>query len=371
MTPEKLLEAMTDLEDYDIMSAKKTPTRRRAGGRKLAVLIAAVVALMAMTVTAFAAEEISGWFAKYFAANTEQTLSTGQMAYIEENEQTIAQSQTCDGFTVELKSAITDGYVAYVVVGITAPEDVSLTAPLSEAYDPNGPRIYFGNERITTSGGEYSYDISSMARVDGGNGLANTQDIMFTVEYFEDRGDSPFTSDVEWTLHMEDLIAEHFNLSYWNQLQEERAGQDSVPLTEEESARLNHRVTLAEGEWNFSFRFDQCGYQEVELISEPVTASSCIGWKADGTNVYDDVEITSFTLRPLGATITCANYTRAAPDFSDTDEPILAVMKDGSTVALMENRCSIGEQQLLAASPIVIEEVAYVLLADGTELPMP
>lgn len=370
MTPEKLLEAMTDLEDYDIMDAKKQNARRRGGTRKFVVLIAAVVALMAMTVTAFAAEEISGWFAKYFANNTETPLSTDQLDFIEENEQNISQSQTQDGFTLELKSAITDGKIAYVVVGITAPEGISLTEPIAENYDPSGPRILFRDIAIITSDRECCYEISSMSRVEDNDALTNTRDLLFTIEYFEERGESPFVADVEWNIHMEDLVAEYFDLAYWNQIQEERDGQDSSPLTEEESERLHHRVVWAEGNWDFSFRFEKYELRELELISEPITASSCIGWKADGTNLYDDVEITSFVLRPLGATISCANYDRAAPDFTDIDEPVLAVMKDGSRIALMANSSKIGEQQLLAVSPIAIENVDYILLADGTTIPV-
>ena len=68
---------------------------------------------MAMTVTAFAAEDIALWFRTYFANRNEQELSQEQIAYLEENEQVIGQAQTIDGWTVELRSVIHDERMGY------------------------------------------------------------------------------------------------------------------------------------------------------------------------------------------------------------------------------------------------------------------
>lgn len=127
MKPEKFLNALNDIDGRYIREAREeTAAVRRTGRRRFAVLIAAVVALMAMAVTAFAAEDIAGWFRQYFTQKTENGLTQQQIDYIEENEQIVAQSLESNGWTLELRSAITDGEKAYIIIGVTAPEDVSL-----------------------------------------------------------------------------------------------------------------------------------------------------------------------------------------------------------------------------------------------------
>lgn len=63
MKPEKFLNAFNDIDTQFILEAHAEPVQaRQVGHRRFTVLIAAVVALMAMAVTAFAAEDIAGWF---------------------------------------------------------------------------------------------------------------------------------------------------------------------------------------------------------------------------------------------------------------------------------------------------------------------
>lgn len=82
------------------------------------------------------------------------------------------------------------------------------------------------------------------------------------------------------------------------------------------------------------------------------------------SSVSENVTITSFALRSLRATISC-DYDLGAPDFSNKEKKIEAVMKDGSSGG------SVGEQQFLAESPILLDNVDHILLSDGTKLPMP
>ena len=94
--------------------------------RRTAILIAALIAMMALSVTAFASEFIQNWFVSFFAEKSNSALTQEQVNYIEENAQNINEVQTQDNWNVELKSAITDGDIAYIVIGVTAPEGVSL-----------------------------------------------------------------------------------------------------------------------------------------------------------------------------------------------------------------------------------------------------
>lgn len=65
MKPEKILYAMNDIDPAFLNEAQEAAPHRR--NRKFATLIAAVITLMALTVTAFAAEDIESWFKDFLS----------------------------------------------------------------------------------------------------------------------------------------------------------------------------------------------------------------------------------------------------------------------------------------------------------------
>ena len=69
MKPEKIIYAMNDISNDFLNEARETaaPSHRR---RKFVALIAAVIALTAMTLTAFAADEIIDWFHTFLERST-------------------------------------------------------------------------------------------------------------------------------------------------------------------------------------------------------------------------------------------------------------------------------------------------------------
>ena len=85
MKPEKILYAMNDI-DGEFLNEARAAAAPHKSTRRFVVLAAAVVALMAITVTAFASEQISGWFRQYFGNQTDAPLTPGQIEFIEENE---------------------------------------------------------------------------------------------------------------------------------------------------------------------------------------------------------------------------------------------------------------------------------------------
>ena len=85
----------------------------------------------------------------------------------------------------------------------------------------------------------------------------------------------------------------------------------------------------------------------------------------------DKVTVTSFVLRPLSATI---HYEcDGGANFNDHKEMrVYAVMKDGSQVELEDyGGGGRGFAVLTAKAPIVLENVDYILLADGVRIDMP
>ena len=104
-------------------------------------------------------------------------------------------------------------------------------------------------------------------------------------------------------------------------------------------------------------------YREMELVSEPVTAKASVGWEQGGEAILEEVKITSFFLRRFSADIACDN-SDALFDYIN-GQPLLVVMEDGTEIELMYG------PHYYALTPIALEQVAYVRLADGTKLEAP
>lgn len=350
MKPEKIITALNDIDGQFIREARETAAAPRKTPRRFAVLVAAVIALMAMTVTAFASEQISGWFKAYFEKQTDASLTPGQIEFIEENEQVIAETQEHNGYSLELKSVIADKEVVYVTIGLTAPEGTTRAdlAPIStlgvDLYDStNQPGAAYG-----------------LAFHDDMDGLENTIDLVLDLKLAD------WNSGSQWTLRIDSLVKEIYDEEYEQQLRNTKyAGQTDFMFTDEEMNKMYQFVTLAEGPWKFAIDLSNADNGELELITTPVAAQSYFGFKP-----YEVIPITSFVLRPLSATIKAD--TEWVPSFSDgVDNLIYVVMKDGSQVKLLKQWGSTGMEHLNAESPIVLEEVDHVLLSDGTKIMVP
>ena len=246
------------------------------------------------------------------------------------------QEATQNGYTLKLKSVETDGYVARVVVGITAPEDVDI-----ESLNISDGGMFFGTpDRESMGGGGAFNDVTD------GDGLANTKDRGGGGGGGFLDGLRPFELGATWDLDITDLYVDQW-----------------LPTS---------RV-LTEGEWHFSITFDETntGYDALELISSPITATACTGWSLDGKDVLMEFPISSFKLRKFSSEITqdtaaeTEEQRRAAPSadfYSWRDHFAYAVMKDGTKIQLLERT---------NCEPIDLAQVDYVLLADGTKLPVP
>lgn len=351
MKPEKILYAMNDIDGQFLREAREDgASSARPHRRKFVTLIAAVIALMAVTATAFAAEEIAGWFTQYFAGQADAPLSPGQIEFIEENEQVIAQTQQHNGYSLELKSVIADKEVVYVTIGLTAPEGTS-RADLA-TISTLGVDLY---DEHKMPGAAYGLQFC-----DDMDGLDNTIDMVLDLKLAD------WNSGSNWTLRIDSLSGEIYDEEYEQELRETKyAGQTEVMFTQEEMSRMYRFVTLAEGPWKFAIDLSRADNGELELITTPVTAQSYSRFEP-----HEVIPITSFVLRPLSATIKAD--TEWVPSFSDNvDNLVYVVMKDGSRVQLVSQWGSVGVEYLNAESPIVLEEVDHVLLPDGTKIAVP
>lgn len=253
-----------------------------------------------------------------------------------DNQQQIPSSATQNGYTLTLKSVETDGYVAHILVTVTAPEGMdidSLKIGTGMSFDEFEPV----SGQAWGSGG-----FNDMPDSDG---LANTQDLLMEADLYLADDTMPFAIGSAWRLHIVDLWVNKYE--------------------------ADERI-LVEGEWFIPITFDETNtdYREVELLSEPIQAKACTGWSKDGEDVIDTFTVTSFKLRKFSSSIEWEtisymgddHYGDSADFYAWRGHRAHAVMKDGTQIELLQGRN--GE-------PVDLDRVGHVLLADGTKLIMP
>ena len=250
------------------------------------------------------------------------------------------------GFHFELKDVLSDGYSAWITISVTAPEDVKLVGEggmVSTEHLFLTSRNIFGFwESTDSTQRNQSY---SFAWEDDGDGKDNTANfVLRSVSHAEGKA---FDTGKTWRLYWEDL-----RLGTWD----------------EEIGDYRYE-TVAQGTWNLKITFETNLEGELELIQEPVPAEVAYGWDVNGNTVTKMTQITSFWLHPLGGAITCTEE-EVAPDFLFDGSPVVR-MRDGSEITLERLGAAFGTQELEAESPIDIEQVECVILADGTVLKSP
>lgn len=248
-----------------------------------------------------------------------------------------SQEATQNGWTLKLKEVDTDGYVAHIVVSVTAPEGTVLDDKEQVYSLHNGNHWAIspldGRESSGGQGGGFS-------GADDGDGLSNTMDFVMDADLTMVDGSAPFGIGSQWQIHIVDI-----------------AGYSTAGGQVQE-------VTLVEGEWQFTITFDETNgdYREIELVQEPFTAKACTGWYPDGTDAVEDYTVTSFVLRKYSSTIDYAEKKEYIyPDFYSYDGKwMYAVMKDGTKTQML------GYHDALDLS-----QVDHILFPDGTTLPVP
>lgn len=339
MKSKDLLKAFTDLDDDVILDAQKADRRRPARRHRLSLLLAAALAASSIAVTAFASSDSSVWFRNFFTQKSDAVLSESQKSYISENTASYQQSQTMNGYTITLESAISDGVKTLIQFKVTAPEEVALDLDI---YTPRnwGNSDLFVNETGTvysTSGGWNTID--------------------------EDKSDNEvmllYESDNNWYEKNIDRIFGHT----WTLRLVGLDGQNRLTMENiDDPPRAQH---ITDGIWEFKVEFPESGNETLEFISEPVSCPAKVNIGIQGYH-YEDVQITSLKVRALSVALTFRH-----PDTESVNaffDHIYVVMKDGSRVVLNP---SYGAPNFLTfdfAAPIVLEDIDHILLPNDTKL---
>lgn len=321
---------------------------RRAGRIAGKILLAAVlVSLLAVTASAATSGDL---FQRFFEKNAQKPLSENEIAYIEENEQpSVAVPQPTQtppesGYSVSVRSAITDGKTAYITVGVTAPEGVVLDdAAFLSVEEP----LLFPD---TTEGLEIAPDGSSpdalcdYEAMEDGDGLPNTHNIVFKVNPFlKDSSIHPFDGHVQWTMSLKGLSKTKF-------------------IPDGTGKGTFEDYPLSEDQWEFLLSFQPIDVKTVEFLPEPKTMMAS-KWLQEEYNT--EVILKSLALSGLHFDVVIEPkegvYDKNDPlDIGDVD----VVMKDGSSQKFLRI-CSCSYSLDV---PIVLEDVDYLLLSDGTKL---
>lgn len=326
------------------------------------VLIAAVMASL-LVVTAAAAG--LGWFVDYFEEQSEEPLTIEQIEVIDENVQDIGQKQTCNGYTMELKSVLTDGYNMFIAIGITAPEDVYLDRTVKEGYDPDAPVIWKGeNSKIEMGNRGYA---STWNMSDDGDGKHNTHNIVYLIS----TDNEPFTRGDTIRIHIEDLYAEYTNNAYGKELEEKYGFVPKLGLiTEEEAEKLYPLEQLAEGIWDFEIQFEEINTPFVEVLNQPVDYVMQAMEDVDDDQIDVNTKITSIRISPIG--VVCeydaVGYSNVNGVWGDI------VMKNGERYDLNGNTVGgFGDTSShgMFSVPIVLEEIDHIVLKGDQVIPMP
>lgn len=374
----------------EFRQGKQKAKMKRLSTRKM-WLIAAVIALMLLLVGC-AVAYANGWFQQVFSERSETPLSSEQIQYIQNNEQIVGQSQTINNWTVDLKSTICDGRTGYLVFQITAPDEVDLEQYLNPPT-LDDKRLSMGNDSASRKAA-YSLAVASIGTVDSernywyldsgdwiadGDGQPNT--VLFCMTIRCEKIDpnkpmlleDPFGKDVSFRIRLMGITLEYKNQELQREIEEKYAGQAYI-VDGEEAAGLFCSDILTDEEWNFHVTFDSDN-QFMELITKPVSAQAKVWRYADEKqwetkDSLEEVQIASFRVTPFGANISYVPKPDAigiSPRIGENvEDTIYAVMKDGSRIQL--NLTGNNDTVLQAETPIVLSQLDYILLEDGTKL---
>ena len=325
----------------DMLTVSAAAPHRRLHFKK-PLLIAAV--LMALLLGACAAA--ANWFVSYYQART--PITEDQIQYIEAHTEKQNQAITMDGYEIELFNVMADSSQLHLAFVITGPETVNL--------EEMGQELYLELDVKDSNG---SYDGYHRFGVEPDNdGKANTQVYFYQVNTEGKTG-------ANWQVHVDRICHKYRDAAYEEELLTTKyKGQTDVIFTDEETDRIQKTDILAEGPWDFTVTLNPDA-EEIQFVQEPVTIHAEVS-QYDGESREEDVKLTSFRLYPSGAEL---KFEIKGMLMYESFPYAVAVMKDDSEIKLdVSDGDAEGLMHLSAASPILLNQVAKIVLPDGTVL---
>ena len=345
MKARDIIDAMGILDEDLVLEAKVSQLTKHHSPRRVLLVAAVIVLIGSLGLSAIAAADKAGGFRDMFAQKSGTVLTPGQENFVQDNTVDAGVSQTQNGYTLTLDSAVTDGKLAYFRFRLTAREGTKLDAD------------WYGANYETVVKNEAGEDLFSGE----GSGMGGMRWITETEEREEDQvwlllefdrsfsGNTTPLAEHTWTVYIYGLMAGY--------------SQEDLGLRYEK---------LAEGCWEFQIRFPEGCERELELIRAPVTTSCVLdtGRTVDMeagvisvTTEVRPVQITSFRLRALTAELTFV-YSEKDPINGRFDD-IYVVMKDGTQICLTDNSVMPNFLSYTFDAPIDLNQVDHILFHDG------
>ena len=277
----------------------------------------------------------------------------GQEPLFSQQTEDIGQNGEQNGFSLELKSVVSESCTAYATFGLTAPEDIDF----SDVLDGHSNGSLGFSDCQTDIPANVSYEV-----LDDGDGKNNTLKIVVTIQPVIAQGaPSAFDPGKTCEIVFSDVVYH----------------------------RENEKKLLASGQWKFVIELAKADSGELELLDSPVSAKVWVSrtgaTESEGMDAIEEVTLTSVRVMPLhvevsfempepsdsfvGVFIDAAAF--APPPGTDGAdyENIAIVMKDGTEISLFQSMGAKDVAILTAGSPIVLEKVDCLRMPDGTRIP--
>lgn len=371
----KLLEAIGQIQDEYILDAHEAKPAARHRKARVIVAAAAVMLLLAGC-AAFALH----WYDVYFLQKRQEPLSGRQLEYIHNNAVDDPFSQTCDGYTLELKSTIAESSTAYVTFHLTAPENVDLSSVTDARSDERlSFRGLLAEPENSSLPADLTYDV-----VEDGDGRYNTVNVVLRIQpAVLPGGEPPFGPGKRCRIVFREIVRNGYDRDYERKLLTD--GQRPEMLTPEQSRILHPQTTLVSGNWEFSVELKEADAGYRELLGEPFVTRAMV--TRTGANVWEPIDsvepvrLTSILVRPLSMEISfekpepAGNFEGLYLDISqmmdDDYQEILLLLKDGTKIRFwqydMAKECAV----LKADSPIVLTDLDSIRFSDGSVIRVP
>lgn len=339
MTAMTLLKAMNDL-DEDLIAEVMLPTCGRKRKRiSRPVLVAAVLITGILLITSCTAMGGAGWFLQYFSDAAPENLSAQQVEYIVANTRDVNQSQTVNGYTLTLESVFSDGRDILIQFELTAPRGTRLDA---DSYSDIRGTIL--QSEAMPSAMSMGWSLQDDDRTD------NRAKLLYSINTAWNN-ETPF-SEQNCRLYVYGLEA------VWREHMDVRT------------------EVLTEGCWSFDIHFPEDCNRSIAFVQEPVpvTRQVTVGYERTGENTMMPVtepqegRITALNLWALGAELSYHfDEDPANAEFGD----LYAVMKNGEKITLNQYFGAPDFITYKVETPIILDQVDHLLLADGTQFPVP
>lgn len=359
MTNEQLLDIIGEADGAYVLGARKyrdgivKTEGKRIAYRKIwliAAIIALCLLLVGCTVAYVGGYLPDNWFEFFFSGRDEtqalEVISPEQQELLEQGLVNVGQSVTSNGYTVTMDYAITDGYNAYLKFRVDAPEGEMLAGYTYRFGEV--PIEILGDHR---SGGQVSVSSAGWQQLEDND--AEDGSIVLLLELSDsnpEESTAKMTEGTEYTIVL-------------NTLQKTTYSGEIV------------KTVVAEGEWEFTFSFDDSGSMDgkLDVLTVPVrcTAHRWL-WR---WYVKTSVKVTSFELRAMTATLTYEEpwYGYGTGIYLDT---IYVVLDNGTRIPAIRSSGSndmrgIIEEIYRFNMPISFADVDYVAFPGGEKVYIP